>query len=154
LVAALANVAGSATVPLVSQPVRIHGSESLGTLSTDGHEHLARRFGVYGQLRDLAAGGAITVPDQRILDDYTLAHYSLLEVAVEDYPVELTDGQAQILLENTRFSGETEVVGRKMRPYVVVSASDEVTALRLVLFGDALFIVEESLYAAVEGMDS
>jgi hypothetical protein len=131
--------------------VQFHASGSLGTLTVDQQPHVAERFGLYGQLRDLAAGGSIIVPGRSILDAYTLAHYSRLDVEVQDYPAKLTRKQAEALLEEARFSGAGEMVGREVRPYVVVATSEEVGTMRVVLFKDTVFVVEESLYAtAVE----
>ena len=142
---------GSAAVPLESQPVQFQASGTLGSLTVGQQAHIARRFGAYGQLRDLAAGGSIIVPDRPILDHYTLVHYSRLDVEVEEYPVKLTKNQAEILFEDAGLLGEGEIVGREVRPYVVVATSDEVTTMRVVMFGGTVVLVEESLYfAAVE----
>mgnify|MGYP001552526164 CR=1 FL=1 len=136
-------------VPLESQPVQFHASGSLGVLTVDQQPHIAQRFGLYGQLRDLAAGGSVIVPERSILDPYTLVHYARLEVDVQDYSAKLTRKQAEALLENTRFSGDGEIVGREVRPYVVVATSEEIGTMRVVLFKDTVFVVEESLYATV-----
>lgn len=136
-------------MPLESQPVQFYASGTLGNLTVGQQAHIAQRFGLYGQLRDLAAGGSMIVPDRVILNPYTLAHYSLLDVDVEEYPVKLTKKQAEVLLQDARFSGEGEIVGGEIRPYVVVATSDEVTTMRLVLFQDTVVVVEESLYSAV-----
>lgn len=143
-------------VPLESQPVLIRGSGSLDSLIVSEQAHLVERFGLYGQLRDLAGGGSVIVPEPPILDHYTLIHFTLVDVEVEDYPVELTEEQAEALLQDVRFAGEGEMVisGRDVYPYVVVATSDAVSAMRVVLFGDTVFIVEESLYAAVVGTTS
>ena len=156
LVAALINLAGSVAVPLESQPVLFRASGSLDSLIVSEQAHLSQRFGLYGQLRDLAGGGSVIVPDLSILDRYTLVHFSLLDVEVEDYPVELTKEQAEVLLQDVRFSGEGEIVisGRDVRPYVVVGTSDAISTMRVVLFDDTVFVVEESLYAAVVGTTS
>lgn len=135
-------------MPLESQPVQFHASGTLGNLTVDQQPHIAQRFGLYGQLRDLAAGGAVILPGRSTLDPYTLAHYSLLEVEVQDYPAKLTKKQAEVLLEDTRFSGHSEIIGREIRPYVVVAVSDEIGTVRVVLFKDMVLVVEESLYAA------
>ena len=151
MVAALINLVGSAVVPLESQPVQFSASGTLGSLTVSQQPHVAERFGLYGQLRDLAAGGSVIVPRRPILDPYTLAHYSLVEVDVQDFPGKLTAKQAEVLLEDTRFSGNSETVGRDVRPYVIVAASDTIGTMRLVFFEDMVLVVEESLYtAAVE----
>ena len=156
LVAALINLAGSVAVPLESQPVLFRGSGSLGSLIVSEQAHVIKRFGLYGQLRDLVGGGSVIVPDMPILDRYTLVHFSKVDVEVEDYPVELTEEQAEALMQDVRFSGEGEMVisSRDVYPYVVVGTSDAMSTMRVVLFGDTVFIVEESLYAEVVGTAS
>ncbi len=156
LVAALINLAGSVAVPLESQPVLFRESGRLGSLIVSEQAHVVKRFGLYGQLRDLVGGGSVIVPDLPILDRYTLVHFSKVDVEVEDYPVELTEEQAEALMQDVRFSGEGEMVisGRNVYPYVVVGTSDAMSTMRVVLFGDTVFIVEESLYAAVMGTAS
>ncbi len=149
--AALVNAA--IPTPLVSQPVRPHDEATLDHLIATEQAHLSNNYRLYAELRELAAGGAIVVPPVPILAPYTLEGLSLLEVLTEDYDPELGGATAAPLLDDVRYTGETETeIGRETRPYVVAVPSGGTPAvLRLVLVDGSVVVVDDAEYRTMVG---
>ena len=71
LLGGLINLGGLVVVPDESQAFDRHSGGSLGILIAEEHTHIASRYQLYGQLRDVGSGATVDIP-RNILDEYVL----------------------------------------------------------------------------------
>ncbi len=132
LVGGLANLAAVAVVPGSSQALVTHSGSGLGSIISEEQPHVATRYQLYGQLREIAAGGSIRVP-ANVLDDYTLEHLSRLDVDLVTGQRPIAERVVDAVDRSVRHDGWTEVDLGSITdvPYVIATAGDDPVELRV-----------------------
>jgi hypothetical protein len=149
----LVNLGGELAVPAESRSVRAHSSGTLGGLLPEEQEHVRERYQLYGQLRDLAAGGTIVVP-RDLLDTATLRFLSGMEVERSADRRRVSEAALRRLPDTVRYREVTEptVGSGELFPYVVaVSATNPDRLLTYVTRrSNTILIVDPVTAAAME----
>jgi hypothetical protein len=142
LVGGLANLGVSIVVPAQSRALHDHSGASLGALLAEEQTHVAERYQIYGQLRDLADGAAVTIP-RNMLDAYVLEHLAGMTVTTEVNQRRIPDRVLAAILPDVRYEGvtETRVGAVDVRPYIVATSVDTPERLEVYVLRDSGTII-------------
>lgn len=121
LLGGLVNLAAGLVFLDELAPLAPSSSGHLGVLLSEGQEHAAERYQIYGDLRDVAAGAVIIVPKE-LLDTYELMHLSQLDVERSTKSRRVPERLLDAIADRVVRSGSTEpTVGTTddLRRYVI-----------------------------------
>ncbi len=153
LVGGLVNLGIELAVPPESRSVRTHSSGTLGGLLSDEHDFVKQRYQLYGQLRDVAPGGAIVIPSD-LLDTRTLQYLSGLEVERSGGLRRVDESALERLPDAIRYRDVTEptVGSGELYPYVVAVTDDAPAALLTFVtrVSNTILIVDRATAAAMQ----
>lgn len=147
LIAALFNVASEIPIPTKAGAIHIHSGGDPASLIATEQLHLATNYGLYADLRELAPGATLILPEEPLLDPYVISGLALVDVEMALY-----DPAAPWLsneLQGASASGLVEVSvdgGFEDRPYVIRPFGESTPVLRLVTAGDTLVILDDATY--------
>ena len=104
-------------------------------------------------LLDTAKGGVLIAPDPTLVHEYTMNSLALMSVRIEDYQSELSDEEAEQLLEFAQFEGDGRVTapGSDLVHFYLITDPDgpRPAAMRLLFFEGSAFYVDEALFVGL-----
>jgi len=144
-------------VPNVAHEERIavlRDDGRLITLTGSTRSTPREKFWIPTALLEVARGGVLVVSDELLINEYVINSLAQMTVEVEQYKSQLSDEEAQQLLQRVQFEGtgllspmlwageNTEVL-----PFYVISADRDQLAngMRLLFHNAAVFLVDEIL---------
>jgi len=135
LVGTLINTAWEWRLPPQNSGLRTHPDDRMSTLVHIEMPSLWRDRGLVATVHDVAAGAVLTVPRSGAVDELFMENLAQVDVAVEEYEVELAEDPVVTYPEEWRISGDGVVVPwTEPVQWTVVWDPDSGPATRLRMF--------------------
>ncbi|MGH8873856.1 MAG: hypothetical protein ACRDVM_01195 [Acidimicrobiia bacterium] len=142
------NVLMLVRTPSSSRPIHFHDQGGLAYLVEAGRETERKYYGIYFDLREVAADRRVIAYSGSPLDPYAALGLAGVEVAVQQYDPRLSEGEARMLLDRPHVAGDLwRRSERTDEPYVIVASSSGAGPWRAMEHTGTLFLVEEGVLA-------